>query len=66
MIDALYTRAGGEGDHAAQAFLQAFVQEQVEEEKTATQIVETLRMAGDNKAALLMIDRELAQRASTA
>ena len=66
MIDALYTRAGSEGDHAAQAFLQSFIQEQVEEEKTATQIVETLRMAGDNKAALLMIDRELAQRASTA
>src|SRR5207248_2095514 len=39
MIDALYTRAGAEGDHAAQAFLQAFVQEQVEEEKTASQIV---------------------------
>ena len=62
MIDTLYSRAGAEGDHASQAFLQEFVNEQVEEERTATQIVDTLKMAGDNKAALLMLDREFAQR----
>jgi ferritin len=66
MIDQLYARAGADGDHASQAFLQAFISEQVEEERTATQMVETLRMAGDNKAALLMLDRELAQRGAAA
>jgi ferritin len=62
MIDALYSKAVAEGDHASQAFLLTFVSEQVEEERTATQIVDTLKMAGDNKAALLMLDREFAQR----
>jgi ferritin len=68
MINELYARAGEARDFPSQAFLQWFVSEQVEEEKIATQIVETLAMIGDNKVALLMLDRELAQRslASTA
>lgn len=64
MIDQLYVRAGAEGDHASQAFLQGFITEQVEEERTASQIVDTLRMAGDSKTALLLLDRELAQRSA--
>jgi ferritin len=63
MIGQLYARAGQEGDPTSQAFLQVFLTEQVEEEKSTSQLVETIRMAGDNQAALLMIDRELAQRA---
>ena len=66
LISELYRRAGAEQDHASQVFLQGFIAEQVEEEKTASQIVETLRMAGDDKVALLMIDRELAARATAA
>ncbi len=63
LIEQLYQRAVAEPDSATQVFLQAFITEQVEEERTASQIVETLRLAGDNPSALLMIDRELAQRA---
>ncbi len=66
MIDQLYQRATAESDHATQVFLQAFISEQVEEERNAGQIVETLRMAGDNGAALLLIDRELARRTTEA
>jgi ferritin len=62
MIDQLYNRAGADGDHATQVFLQDFITEQVEEESTASQIVETLKMIGDDKVALLMLDRELARR----
>jgi ferritin len=62
MINDLYGRAGQLKDFPSQAFLQWFVTEQVEEEKVGTQIVETLRMIGDDKVALLMLDRELAGR----
>ena len=66
MIDQLYQRATAESDHATQVFLQGFISEQVEEERNAGQVVETLRMAGDNGAALLLIDRELARRTAEA
>ncbi len=66
LIDQLYRKAIAEQDHATQIFLQWFISEQVEEEKTASQILETLRMAGDNKVALLMLDRELGARQVTA
>jgi len=42
--------------------LQWFITEQVEEEKTSGQIVETLRIIGDNGSGLLMYDRELGSR----
>ena len=66
LIEHLYQRAATESDHATQVFLQAFISEQVEEERNASQIVETLRMAGDNPTAMLLIDRELAQRTAEA
>ena len=62
MIHELYTLAVQEKDYASQAFLQWFVTEQVEEEDSATQIVETLKMIGDKRHALLMLDRELGGR----
>jgi len=62
LIEQLYRKASAEQDHATQVFLQWFITEQVEEEKTASQILETLRLAGDNKVALLMLDRELGAR----
>ena len=66
LIDQLYRKASAEQDNATQVFLQWFITEQVEEEKTATQILETLRMAGDNKVALPMLDRELGARTAAA
>ena len=62
MINDLYTLAVQEKDYASQIFLQWFVTEQVEEENSASQIVETLKMIGDNRQALLMLDRELGGR----
>jgi ferritin len=61
-IHQLYSLPHQEQDYPTQTFLQWFVNEQVEEERTATQIVETLKMIGDNNVALLMLDRELAAR----
>jgi len=62
MIHDLYGLAAQEKDYASQAFLQWFVTEQVEEEGSATQIVETLKMIGDKGQALVMLDRELGKR----
>ena len=45
-----------------EVLLDWFVQEQVEEEKSASEIVERLRMAGEDGAALLMLDKELGER----
>ncbi|MDZ7374157.1 MAG: ferritin [candidate division KSB1 bacterium] len=62
MIHTLYTQAVQEKDYPTQTFLQWFINEQVEEEKTASEIVEALRMVGDKGHALYMLDRQLAQR----
>ena len=51
-------------DYPARVFLDWFVNEQVEEEKTAELIVEQLKMVGDDRPALLLLDRELGQRKS--
>ena len=49
-------------DHAANTFLQWFVTEQVEEEASADDIVQKLKLAGDNASVLFMIDQELGRR----
>jgi ferritin len=64
-IHTLYEMAGKEKDWASQAMLQWFITEQVEEEKTSSEIVETLRMIGDNSSGLYMFDKELGGRGAT-
>ena len=61
-ISRLYELALAEKDYAYQAMLQWFITEQVEEEKTSTHIVETLRIIGDSTSGLLLYDRELGAR----
>jgi ferritin len=62
LINNLVDLAVSERDHAANNFLQWFVTEQVEEEASAAEIRDKLKLAGDNGAVLYMIDRELGQR----
>ncbi len=62
LINDLADLAVSEKDHATQAFLQWFVTEQVEEESSVGEVVNKLKLAGDNSGALLMIDQELARR----
>jgi ferritin len=55
-----------EKDHAAGQFLQWFVNEQVEEEKNAEQILGQLKMMGKQPGAVLYIlDKEMAARVFT-
>ena len=65
MINDLYGLAVRESDYASQAFLQWFVTEQVEEEKNAGDIAETLKMVGDKSEMLFLLDRELGQRGNS-
>lgn len=62
LIHLLYENAGSKRDYAAQVMLQWFITEQVEEEKSIRSIVERLRKADMDFAAVLIIDRELAGR----
>lgn len=65
-INALVDIARDASDHATGIFLQWFVTEQVEEEESVEQVLQRLRLVGDNPSALLMMDREMAGRAMPA
>ena len=61
-IHMLFDLAVNEKDYAAQVFLQWFVNEQVEEEKNASEILESLKLAGDSGNFLFMLDKTLGER----
>jgi ferritin len=61
-INKVYGLAVDERDFASTVFLDWFVKEQVEEEKTSGLLAEQFRMVGDDRPGLLMLDRELGQR----
>lgn len=62
LIHELYDLCVEKHDHATQLELNWFITEQVEEEASVGTVVDQLRMAGDNEAAILMLDRELGAR----
>ena len=62
LINELVELALAEHDHASNIFLQWFVSEQVEEEESVTGVLEQLKLMGEAKGGLFMIDRELAKR----
>ena len=51
-----------EEDFATMNFLQWFIDEQIEEEENAANILKQLQLIGDNGYGLLMLDKELAVR----
>ena len=61
-IDSLYEIAFTEKAFSAVAELQWFLTEQVEEEKTAREIVAKFKLVGNDPASLLDLDRELGAR----
>lgn len=62
LINRLYELALKETDYPTQVMLQWFINEQVEEEKNAAQIVDILRMVGGQPQGLFQVDRMLAAR----
>ena len=65
MINNLVNIAISEADHATNNILQWFVAEQVEEEATADNLLEQLKMIDGFGHGMLMLDRELSQRTFT-
>ena len=65
LINDLVNLAVKEKDHATNSFLQWFVNEQVEEEDSANQVVQKLKMIQNDPGGLFSIDRELGQRVFT-
>lgn len=63
-INSLMNIAIEEKDHATQIFLQWFVTEQVEEEDNVSSVLGQIKMMGETKNGLYMLDRELGQRNS--
>ncbi|MGH9340517.1 MAG: ferritin [Acidobacteriota bacterium] len=61
-INELYELALREKEHATEIELQWFIREQVEEEKTATDIVERLKLVQQDGTALLLLDNQLGAR----
>lgn len=62
MINDLVDLAEKEKDRATVNMLQWFVDEQVEEEDSADEIVQKLKMVGDSPSALLMMNEKMAHR----
>jgi ferritin len=65
LINDLVELALVEHDHATNIFLQWFVTEQVEEEDSANDVIQQIKMVGEAEGGLFMLDRELAQRTFT-
>jgi len=61
-IHDLYALAVRENDYPTQSLLKWFIDEQVEEEKNATLMVERFRQAGTNVATLLLFDGHFTKR----
>jgi ferritin len=62
MINNLMDVATKESDHATQSFLKWYIDEQVEEEANAEQILYNLKLIKGEGQGLLMMDRELQAR----
>ncbi|MCK9294748.1 MAG: ferritin [Desulfobulbaceae bacterium] len=65
LINGLVNLALDERDHATNNFLQWFVSEQVEEEASASSVLEKFKLIGKDKSGFFAIDLELAKRVFT-
>jgi ferritin len=64
LINKIYNVATAEKDVASQIFLQWFINEQVEEEKNASQILDTLTKISSSVGGLYQLDHRLGKRGS--
>jgi ferritin len=64
-INSIYELAREEKDYSLESFVKWYIDEQVEEEANVTEIVDKLKLIGDNGSAIYMIDQELKARIYT-
>lgn len=65
LINDLVDLALDERDHAANIFLQWFVEEQVEEESSVGDVLERIKMVSGNSGGMFALDMELGKRVFT-
>ena len=65
LINDLFALTTQENDYATQSMLKWFVDEQVEEEENAQNIIDNLKMIKDNGYGIYMLDKELGARTYT-
>ena len=65
LISNLFALTTQENDYATQSMLKWFVDEQVEEEENAQNIIDNLKMIKDNGYGIYMLDKELGARTYT-
>jgi ferritin len=66
MINALVDMALEKKDHATKSMLNWFIDEQVEEESSANEVVQKLKLIKDHTQGLFLLDKELGVRAFNA
>jgi ferritin len=64
-INALFAICNKENDFTTANYLQWYITEQIEEEKTVKQILDQIRLAGIDKSGLFLMDKEFAAMAVT-
>jgi ferritin len=64
LINAIYAQALKDEDYPTQVMLHWFINEQVEEEKNAQQIVDQLKMVGTSANSLMILEHALGKRAA--
>ncbi|MBN4844882.1 ferritin, partial [Staphylococcus sp. EG-SA-29] len=57
-----YREADAEGDYDSRPLLNWFVDEQIEEEATVSEIIGRVKLVGDDGSGILRLDAELSQR----
>lgn len=62
LINNIVTVAEANKDRATMSYMNWFVDEQVEEEANAQDIISKLKLIGDDKSALYLLDKDLAAR----
>lgn len=62
LIDCIATMSAEECDLATRNFINWYLKEQVEEEKNASDVIAKLKLFGDEKASLFLMDEELSKR----
>ena len=65
LINDLYALTHTENDFATQSMLKWFIDEQVEEEESAQEIIDKIKMIKDNGDGIYMLDKELGARTYT-
>ena len=64
LIHRIYDRANEQRDYSTTSFLRWFLDEQVEEEKTVSDMIAKLQLTGEDASGLFLLDQQAGERAA--